>query len=74
MNALSWSAFCVFKEYDPSELLDCIKRALSIYKDKKAWTKLMKNGMARDFSWEASAKKYVELYQKAIQKTEVVSA
>jgi starch synthase len=64
----------VFKDYDASELLGTVKLALGVYKDKKAWTKLMKNGMAKDFSWAASAKKYVELYQKAIQKTEVVSA
>jgi starch synthase len=64
----------VFKDYDASELLNTIKFALEVYKDKKAWTQLMQNGMARDFSWEASAKKYVELYRKATEKTEVVRA
>ncbi len=64
----------VFKDYDASELLGTIKLALGVYKDKKVWTKLMKNGMDKDFSWVVSAKKYVELYQKAIQKTKVVNA
>jgi starch synthase len=64
----------VFVDYDASELLSTIRLALQVYKDKKAWTKLMQNGMGRDFSWEASAKKYVELYRKAIEKTEVVRA
>lgn len=64
----------VFKNYDASELLDTVKQALDVYKDKSAWTKLMKNGMSKNFSWEASAKKYVELYHKAIQKTEMVGA
>ena len=58
----------VFKNYDAAELLDTIKIALGVYKDKNAWVKLMKNGMKRDFSWEMSAKKYVELYQKVMQK------
>jgi starch synthase len=64
----------VFKDYEASELLNTVKLALEVYKDKKAWTKLMQNGMARDFSWEASAKKYVDLYRKATEKTELVQA
>jgi starch synthase len=57
----------VFKEYDASELLETVKLALRVYEDKEAWTTLMKNGMGKDFSWESSAKKYVELYRKARQ-------
>jgi starch synthase len=64
----------VFEEYDASKLLHAIKQALGVYKNKKSWGVLMKNGMEKDFSWEASAGKYVELYQKALQKTEVVQA
>lgn len=60
----------VFERYDAIELLDTAKLALKTYEDKTAWTKLMKNGMRKDFSWEASAKKYLELYQKAMQKGE----
>lgn len=58
----------VFKDYDSDELLETIKRALRVYQDKEVWTKLMKNGMQKDFSWQASAKKYEDLYQKALQK------
>jgi len=58
----------VFKNYDSDELLEVIKRALRVYPDKEIWTKLVKNGMQKDFSWQASAKKYEELYQKALQK------
>ncbi|MGB8657626.1 MAG: glycogen synthase GlgA [Candidatus Zixiibacteriota bacterium] len=57
----------VFKNYTAVELLNTIKLALSMYKDKSAWSRLMRNGMKKDFSWEASAKKYIELYQKALQ-------
>lgn len=58
----------VFKDYDALELLNTIKSALRVYQDKTAWSMLMKNGMKKDFSWESSAKKYLELYQKALQK------
>jgi starch synthase len=63
----------VFKNYDAYELLDTIKLALELYEDKPAWIGLMKNGMEKDFSWEASAKRYVELYWKAIQKVKADS-
>jgi len=58
----------VFKNYDSDELLEVVKRALQVYQSKEVWTKLMKNGMQKDFSWQASARKYEELYQKALQK------
>lgn len=58
----------VFEDYGASELMDTIKLAASVYQDKDAWTKLMKNGMEKDFSWSASAEKYVKLYQTALGK------
>ncbi|MBR4173142.1 MAG: hypothetical protein IKR46_02090, partial [Clostridia bacterium] len=33
------------------------------YDNPKAWKKLMKNAMAKDFSWEKSADKYIEMYR-----------
>jgi starch synthase len=58
----------VFKNYDAKELLNTIKIALRVYEEKTAWSRLMKNGMKKDFSWVASAKKYLDIYQKALQK------
>jgi len=52
-----------FKKYDSKEFLKEIKRALKIFNDKKAWLKIIKSGMKTDFSWNSSAKKYVELYK-----------
>jgi starch synthase len=59
-----------FKQYDASKLLKTIKNALTLYHDKGTWKKLTQNAMEADFSWKISAKKYVELYQKALTKTE----
>lgn len=53
----------VFKKYDSKEFLKELKRALSIFEDKKTWSKIMKAGMKSDFSWGTSAKKYIELYK-----------
>jgi starch synthase len=57
-----------FIDYDAQEFLATIQRALKVYQNKEAWAILMKNGMKKDFSWETSAKKYVEIYRKALQK------
>jgi len=55
----------VFEKYEPGALLDAIERAVDLYaRDKKAWKKIQSNGMAKDYSWEASAKKYAVLYRK----------
>ena len=64
----------VFKNYDSDELLETVKRALRVYQDKEVWTKLMKNGMQKDFSWETSSRKYEELYRVALQKQSPVKS
>lgn len=55
-----------FEDAQPHVLLETVKRALSVYKDKKEWKKIMLRGMKDDFSWEHSAKEYFELFQKLI--------
>ncbi|MEW6087879.1 MAG: glycogen synthase GlgA [bacterium] len=44
-----------------------LKRAVEVYKDSKSWHILQLNGMHCDFSWENSAKEYVELYKKILK-------
>ncbi len=56
----------VFKPFDSDAMLKEIQRALKLFKDKKAWNKIMKNGMKSDFSWQTSAKEYIELYKKVL--------
>ncbi len=55
-----------FHNYKSDELLEVIKRALAAYKAKPQWYKLRKNCMLKDFSWNASAKKYESLFLKMI--------
>ena len=56
-----------FVEYSGESLLLTIKAALQAFRDEASWKVLMRNGMARDFSWNASAKEYVKVYEKARQ-------
>ncbi|MCK4532481.1 glycogen synthase GlgA [bacterium] len=57
----------LFNEYNAKSLFESIKKAVKIYKIKKKWNRLIKNGMESDFSWEKAAKSYVRLYKKAQQ-------
>jgi starch synthase len=40
-----------------------LKNAIKLFGDKKSWQKIIRNGMKADFSWNASAKKYIDLYK-----------
>jgi starch synthase len=48
-------------------LLDAVRRAASAYRQPPLWRALVRNAMSEDFSWEASAREYVTLYNKAIK-------
>ena len=56
-----------FSEYNGEALLLTIKEALRAFRDQSSWQTLMRNGMNKDFSWNASAKEYVRVYEKALQ-------
>ncbi len=56
-----------FQKYDGKDLLKSLHRAVKLYGDKSAWQKIQRNGMAKDFSWESSAKQYVALYRKLLR-------
>ena len=52
-----------FERYEAQALLDAIDRALAAFWDKKQWSQLMQNGMARNFSWDKPAREYAALYE-----------
>lgn len=56
-----------FTEYSGEALLLTVKEALRAYRDRTSWQTLMRNGMSRDFSWNASAKEYVRVYERVTQ-------
>jgi starch synthase len=57
----------IFNQMTSQELLICIQRALLVFHDKKAWTKLRLNGMNKDFGWKTSAVKYHEIYRSCLE-------
>ncbi|MFC1596295.1 glycogen synthase [Candidatus Margulisiibacteriota bacterium] len=66
-NKRSGNGF-IFKEYQAAGLLDAVKRAVDTFREKTAWTKLMQRAMLADFSWNLSAKEYIKLYKRAINR------
>ena len=56
-----------FRDYSAGALWDALQRALDLYRDRGRWRAVQRAGMARDFSWDASAGEYVKVYEKAIE-------
>jgi len=54
----------LFEHHDAAGLRWAIETALSLYRDRDAWRHLMRNGMAEDFSWDAQARLYEQLYHR----------
>ena len=54
-----------FSEYTGAGLLAALHEALAAFADKPSWRRLQGNGMAKDFSWNASAFEYGRLYDVA---------
>ncbi len=54
-----------FQEYTGAALLETLRAALRVYEAPASWRRLVANGMAKDFSWKASASEYARLYERA---------
>ncbi len=57
-----------FRQYSAEALTRAVRRAVELYKNRDAWRRLMLNAMAQDWSWERSARQYLEVYERARQK------
>lgn len=54
-----------FNNINAHELLFTIKKAIELYKSGD-YINMVKSSMSKDFSWEKSAKKYLELYNRIV--------
>lgn len=57
-----------FKSFNSYDMLDAIKRACDIFKNKKDFRILRKNAMLNDVSWNKSALKYIQMYEELLNK------
>jgi starch synthase len=58
----------VFQEPSAQALLATILRATRAWREQTSWRVLQRNGMLRDFGWEASARRYAAVYAGLAQK------
>ena len=54
-----------FDEYSSPALLRTLRWALAVYEDPAAWRRMQIAGMREDFSWAASAREYVTIYERS---------
>jgi starch synthase len=56
-----------FGDYSAEAFWQALQRALHIYRvDPETWQAIQRQGMLTDFSWQRSARGYVQLYEWAI--------
>jgi starch synthase len=53
----------LFTEPTPEALLAAVGRAVDAFRTPGVWARLQRRGMAMDFSWDASARRYLDLYR-----------
>jgi starch synthase len=63
-----------FTRYHPFHLFAAIVRALEVYKFPESWHDLMQRAMLADYSWDASAERYVALYRRAQELQRIAAA
>jgi starch synthase len=56
----------VFSEFSGFSLAVAITRAFENYRHKNDWLAIQERAMEQDFSWEHSAKEYLDLFEKAL--------
>jgi starch synthase len=53
----------VFSAYSAEEMMAAIRQALTVYSDPDQWRLLTTRAMIQDWSWDKSARQYMDLYQ-----------
>ncbi|MCX5701409.1 MAG: glycogen synthase GlgA [Candidatus Omnitrophica bacterium] len=55
----------IFDNYSQEDLIKTIQKAIKAFQNKDKWLKTQSSAMQCDFSWEESAQKYIDLYERA---------
>jgi starch synthase len=59
----------MFEHFDAEALEWALNAALDLYAQPAHWSRMVKNGMAQDFSWEHQGALYVKLYEGLLKAT-----
>ena len=55
-----------FDLFDVTDLVRAVRRAVETFQNREAWQDMMYDAMARDFSWDHSAKEYLRVFERAL--------
>ncbi|MBK8016311.1 MAG: glycogen synthase GlgA [Betaproteobacteria bacterium] len=56
----------LFRDPTPEALAEALDRAVGAFAHRRVWRRMQRAGMARDFSWDAAARTYLELYRSLV--------
>ena len=59
-----------FAAYNAHDMMYVLRQAEALYADRCTWRRLMRRAMRTDFSWNASAQRYLQLYQSMLTERE----
>ena len=59
----------VFEPFDPDSFAAAIQDALDLFARPEVMEEVIRAGMETDFSWEASGRRYEELYERMLEQT-----
>lgn len=57
-----------FNEYGVLALAETLQRACDAYQNKEVWNQLITTGMCQDWSWKQSARQYLALYARTVER------
>ncbi len=57
-----------FQHYSSWDMVNALRRALVLFDDRPRWLELMRQAMERNWSWEESARRYMNLYERIFHK------
>ena len=63
-----------FQEYSAPALLEAIRAASAVFRDRKGWEAMMRRGMRTDFSWRASGAEYAALYRRLMDGNQIAAS
>ncbi|HEX7978795.1 MAG TPA: glycogen/starch synthase [Gemmatimonadaceae bacterium] len=56
----------LFDDYTPADFMRAATRAVDQYHETAGWEEMMREAMARDFGWERSASRYLNVYRRVL--------
>ena len=57
----------VFNDFNPEGFAWALNTALDLFAQPAHWSRLVQNGMSRDFSWQRQGGSYVQLYERLLK-------